>query len=276
DKVGVKGKGESVWLTWFFSHTAHRFALLLHSRDLDAEIYEKAATELGRNANSTWGGQWFLRGWYDGGEPLGDKAQPCCQIDSIAQSFASLCPDADKTRVNEALTNAVEKLFEKDTNIIRLFAPPFENAEPSPGYIESYGPGFRENSGQYTHGAVWLAMALLLENRPDEAFRLIEALLPENRDLVNYEAEPYVLSADVSGNPDCLGKAGWSWYTGSAGWFFRTVTENLLGIKLKNGELSFEPKLPSCWSDVQVTLRDKNGKERNFILSSTGAVFCED
>ncbi len=276
DKVGANGKGESVWLTWFFSHTAHRFSSLLRSRGQDAEKYEKAALELGKSANEAWGGQWFLRGWYDSGEPLGDKSQSCCQIDSIAQSFASLCPDADKTRVNEALTSAVERLFDTEHRIIRLFDPPFEDAEPSPGYIESYGPGFRENSGQYTHGAVWLAMALLLENRHDEAFRLIEALLPENRDLVNYEAEPYVLSADISSNSDCPGKAGWSWYTGSAGWFFRTVTEDLLGIRLKNGEIVFDPKLPSVWSDIHVTLRDKNGKERSFNLSNDGAVPDED
>jgi len=101
-------------------------------------------------------------------------------------------------------------------------------------------------------------------------------LLPENRDLANYEAEPYVLSADISGNPDCAGKAGWSWYTGSAGWFFRTVTEDLLGIRLKNGEIVFEPKLPSIWSEIHVTLRDKNGKESGFILSNDGAVPDED
>ena len=276
DKVGVKGRGESVWLTWFFSHTAHRFASLLHSKGLDADKYEKAASMLSKSANAAWDGQWFLRGWYDSGEPLGSKSQPCCQIDSIAQSFASLCPDADKARVNEALTSVIERLFDNENRIIRLFDPPFEDAEPSPGYIESYGPGFRENGGQYTHGAVWLAMALLLENRPDEAVKLIDALLPESRDLKNYEAEPYVLSADISGNHDCPGKAGWSWYTGSAGWFFRTVTEDLLGIRQKNGEIVFEPKLPPSWSDVSVTLRDKNGQERSFNLSNSGAIPYEN
>ena len=178
--------------------------------------------------------------------------------------------------MNDALSSAVSRLFDRENNIISLFDPPFEDADPSPGYIESYGPGFRENGGQYTHGAVWLAMALLRENRTDEAMDLIEALLPDKRKLENYEAEPYVLAADISSNPDCIGKAGWSWYTGSAGWFFRTVTEDLLGIKLKNGELYFEPKLPSCWSEVCVTLRDKNGKVQSFILSSTGAVPDED
>ncbi len=276
DKIGVKGRGESVWLTWFFSHIAHRFSSLLHLLGQDADKYEKAASELGKAANGAWDGQWFLRGYYDSGEPLGGKAQPCCQIDSIAQSFSSLCPDADKARVSEALTSAVERLFDRENHIIRLFDPPFEDADLSPGYIESYGPGFRENGGQYTHGAVWLAMALLRENRSDEALDLIEALLPENRDLANYETEPYVLAADIYSNPDCIGKAGWSWYTGSAGWFFRTVTEDLLGIRLRNGELFFEPKIPKGWLGYELTLRDENGMERTYKVSNEGTSVIAD
>jgi len=278
DRVGVKGKGESVWLTWFFSHTAERFAALLRAfgQDGDAELFEKAAAALGASANEAWDGNWYLRGWYDSGVPLGSAYSPSCQIDSIAQSFSALCSRADKARVNEALSSAFSRLFDRENRIIRLFDPPFEDAEPSPGYIESYGPGFRENGGQYTHGAVWLAMALLRENRTDEAFELIEALLPENRDLKNYEAEPFVLAADISGNPDCLGKAGWSWYTGSAGWFFRTVTEDLLGIRLRNGEIVFEPRLPSGWLGYEVTLRDKSGKERRFSVTKDGTAETTD
>jgi len=268
DKVGILGRGESVWLTWFFSHTAHRFAalLILCGQPDYAENYEKAAAELGKSANEAWDGQWYLRGYYDKGAPLGSKTQPYCQIDSIAQSFSVLSPEAEKSRVNDALSSAVLRLFDRENRLIRLFDPPFENSDPSPGYIESYGPGFRENGGQYTHGAVWLAMALLRENRPDEALELIEALLPDNRNLANYEAEPYVLSADILSNPDCIGKAGWSWYTGSAGWFYRTVTEDLLGIKMLNGEISVTPNLPSGWTDCEITLHDKNGIEQVFKI----------
>ena len=264
DRIGVSGKGESVWLSWFVSHTAHRFAALLAvlGRGEEAEKYESAAKELGRSANIAWDGQWYLRGYYDKGSPVGSKGETFCQIDSIAQSFSSLCAEADKKRVNEALSSAVLRLFDRDNRIIRLFDPPFEDADPSPGYIESYGPGFRENGGQYTHGAVWLAMALLRENRTDEANELLESLLPDMRDLKNYEAEPYVLAADICSNPDCIGKAGWSWYTGSAGWFYRTVTEDLLGIKMNGGEISVSPKLPSNWEGCEITLRDKNGAEQ--------------
>ena len=270
DKIGVRGKGESVWLTWFFSHTAHRFSKLLDSlgRTDDTEKYEKAAAAVGKCADEAWDGKWYLRGYYDDGTPLGSSSQVCCQIDSIAQSFAALSPEAEKERINTALSSAVSRLLNKEHRFICLFDPPFENSKPSPGYIESYGPGFRENGGQYTHGAIWLVMALLRENRPDDAIELIEALLPDNRDLINYEAEPYVISADISSNPDCLGKAGWSWYTGSAGWLYRVITEDLLGIKMQNGELSFSPNLPSGWSDCEITVRLKNGTEKRVIINN--------
>jgi cellobiose phosphorylase len=227
---------------------------------------------LGDAANAAWDGDWYLRGYFDDGTPLGSSTQPCCQIDSIAQSFAALCPEADGARVQAALTAARARLFDAENRLIRLFDPPFEDARPSPGYIESYGPGFRENGGQYTHGAIWLVMALLRQNRTDEALLLIEALIPESRDLLNYEAEPFVIAADVSSNPDCPGKAGWSWYTGSAGWFFRVITEELLGMKLENGRLRFSPRLPSGWAGCEVTLRDPGGKEQVYALNAQGAV----
>jgi len=273
NRVGDLGRGESVWLTWFFSHTAHRFANLLKKlgNTGDAEKYETAAKAYGNFANNAWDGEWYLRGYFDDGTALGSKTQPCCQIDSIAQSFSSLSPEAEQTRVNQALSSAVLRLFDRENHFVRLFSPPFENANPNPGYIESYGPGFRENGGQYTHGAVWLAMALIKENRSDEAIELIEALLPENRNLSDYEAEPYVLSADISGNPDCIGKAGWSWYTGSAGWFYRVITEDLLGIKMQDGTISIAPKLPSGWQDCELTLTDKNGKEKSFVINGNSS-----
>ncbi len=273
NKVGDLGKGESEWLTWFFSHTTHRFANLLRTleRTDDAEKYETAAKAFGQSANSAWDGEWYLRGYFDSGTPLGSKSQPCCQIDSIAQSFASLSPEAEKSRVNQALSSAVLRLFNRENRFICLFSPPFEKANPDPGYIESYGPGFRENGGQYTHGAVWLVMALIRENRSDEAIELIEGLLPENRSLSVYEAEPFVLAADISGNPDCIGKAGWSWYTGSAGWFYRIITEDLLGIKMQDGAISVTPNLPSTWQDFELIFLDKSGKENSFVISNNSS-----
>lgn len=256
DLVGNNGHGESVWLSWFFSHTAHRFASLLErlGDHVAAEELTKHAAEIGANANNAWDGAWYLRGYFDDGSPLGSDSQDFCRIDSIAQSFASLCPEADKARVNSGLQNAVDKLFDKENGVVKLFTPPFVSSDPYPGYIESYGTGFRENGGQYTHGAVWLAMALLREGLCTEALELIAAIIPENKPGMIYQAEPYVLAADVYSNPDCNGVAGWSWYTGAAGWLWRVVTEDLLGIKLENGTLSVNPCWPEEWSGLPLSI----------------------
>ncbi len=270
--VGGDGMGESVWLSWFFSHTAHRFAELLRRAEEDsaAESLEIKAAEIGRHANLAWDGQWFLRGYYDDGSPLGSESQKHCRIDSIAQSFASLCPEADKERVNQGLTSASQRLFDHENRIIKLFEPPFENSDPYPGYIESYGAGFRENGGQYTHAAVWLMMAMLRENRLDEALELISALIPEDKPGVIYEAEPYVLAADIYSNPACVGMAGWSWYTGAAGWFWRVITEELFGIRMNKGIVSVRPNLPDAWASLPLsiemdgkTIWQQNSKDAN-------------
>lgn len=254
DRVGCGGHGESVWLSWFFSHTVHRFAALLRVQGSEetAIALERAAKTIGEKANEAWDGQWYLRGWFDDGAPLGSAAQDCCRIDSIAQSFAALSPEADKARVSEALSSAVGLLFDRENKIVKLFDPPFAASNPNPGYIESYGPGFRENGGQYTHGAIWLAMALLGENRAGEAMELIQALIPSEHNGEIYKAEPYVLAADVSSNPAAPGLAGWSWYTGAAGWLWRVITEDMLGIKPENGEVRVSPKLPPQWRDKSV------------------------
>lgn len=274
DKIGAQGRGESVWLTWFFCHTARRFATLLRrlGRLSDAEQYEKAASRLGETANNAWDGAWYLRGWHDNGSPVGSIQNANCQIDSVSQSFAALCEEADPVRVNVALTSAIARLFDPAHGTVALFTPPFSDARPYPGYIESYGPGFRENGGQYTHGAVWLVMALLKQNRPDEALPLLEALLPANHAGAAYGAEPYVLSADVYTNPDCPGRAGWSWYTGSSGWLWRVVLEDLFGLHFVSGEPVFSPRLPSAWPSCTVTLRTEAGEKRRFLLNSDGIV----
>ncbi|NLV87252.1 MAG: hypothetical protein GX025_08575, partial [Clostridiales bacterium] len=232
--VGAAGKGESVWLTWFFSHTAQRFSELLKNlgKNDGAEKYEKAAKELGNAANSAWDGSWYLRGYYDDGSPLGSSESDACRIDSVSQSFSALSPYANKLYVSLALTAAVDRLYEPENKLLRLFEPPFENSSKNPGYIQSYGPGFRENGGQYTHAAIWLIMALIKESRQDEALELIETLIPENHPITKYEAEPYVIAADVYANPDCMGRAGWSWYTASSRWLLRVICEHLLGLKL--------------------------------------------
>lgn len=267
--AGAEGRGESVWLTWFFSHTAERFAALLTAleRPAEAKKYSLAAESLGKASNSAWDGNWYLRGYFDDGSPLGGSECENCKIDSLSQSFAALCKVADKGRINTALSSAVTELFDRNSRVISLFTPPFEDARPSPGYIQSYGPGFRENGGQYTHGAVWLIMALLSQNRRSEALELLSAIIPELHDNKVYQAEPFVLAADVYSNPDCPGRAGWSWYTGAAGWLYRVVTEELLGLKLKNGALTLSPRIPSAWSNCHILYRSPAGNISEIIAS---------
>ena len=226
-------RGESVWLTWFFSHTARRFADLT-----GLEKYRDAAEAYARAAEQAWDGDHWLRGYFSDGTPLGAGSSTACRLDSIAQSFACLCP-VDPSRLHTALDSALGAL--RMDRLTALFTPPFTDEGPDPGYIQSYGPGFRENGGQYTHAAVWLAMACLRSGRRAEGLKLLLDLLPESHPADVYGAEPYVLSADVSTNPDHFGHAGWTWYTGSAGWYWRVVWEDLLGVQAEGGRLHIHP-----------------------------------
>lgn len=247
DAVGVGGRGESVWLAWFFAHTARRFAPLLErSGDKPgAAALLSAAARLGRAADRAWDGGWYLRGYFDDGAPLGSAKGRGCRIDSIAQSWAAMCREAAPEKVNAALDAALERLFDREGGIVKLFDPPFGDGAERAGYIASYGPGFRENGGQYTHGAIWLAMACLRTGRRAEGLELLKAVLP--RLAPEYGAEPYVIAADVYSNSDRYAQAGWSWYTGSAGWFFRVVTGDLLGLAVEDGKLTARPNAPEGW-----------------------------
>lgn len=260
--VGLEGRGESVWLTWFFAHTASRFADLLDALELpDGEKYRRYAQRYGSAANAAWDGAWYVRGYYDDGSPLGSRNSDHCQMDSIAQSWAVLSGYGDETRRGAALDSALDRLFDKEHQIVRLFDPPIPPGELKSGYISGYGPGFRENGGQYTHAAVWLAQALLREGRTEDGWAVLKALWPDDRDIREFEGEPFVIPADVYSNPCNLGKCGWSWYTGSAGWYFRVFSEDLLGLKLKDGALTIAPNLPKAIPGYSARFRCEDGKE---------------
>ena len=169
-----------------------------------------------------------------------------------------------------ALRACVDRLYDADAGVTKLFTPPFEDgAGPDPGYIRACGPGFRENGGQYTHGAVWLASALLREGMADDGARVLECCMPEKHDPARWGAEPYVLAADVSTNADHGGEALWSWYTGSAGWFFRVVLEDLLGIRLKDGRLVVEPHLPAGWEGYEAEICSRRVRVRHGQVTIT-------
>lgn len=256
DRVGAQGRGESVWLTWFFAITARKFAALVGGHA--AEQLALAADHCTRAAEGAWDGAWYRRGYYDDGRPLGSAESDECRIDAIAQAFAALDTHADRGRVQTALTSAVEHLFDREHNVVRLFDPPITRRTPETGYVRSYGAGLRENGGQYTHGALWLAMALLRTGRTAEGAEILHAVLPAAHDPARYEGEPYVLAADIAGG-DNAGVAGWTWYTGAAGWYLRIAAEDLLGLHLRGGVLYPEPHLPAGWPECTVRWRDGAG-----------------
>ncbi len=256
NEAGSEGRGESVWLTLFGSLVLRRLAELCEKQgEAGGEKYRKAADALLRAAENSFDGEWYPRGWYDDGKPFGTQESsasgagngpaepPECEIDSVSQSFARFA-GADRSRVRQALNSAYTRLFDEKNRLVRLFDPPFDNGTARIGYIRSYAPGFRENGGQYTHAAVWLAMALLESGQTQRGAAILSALSPDGREERRYAAEPYVIAGDVTSAQGLAGRAGWSWYTGSAGWYFRAVTETLLGLKIRDGRLFVEPALP--------------------------------
>jgi len=251
--------GESVWLTWFFVHCAQRFAALLRTLgESDAAWYQNAADTAREAAEAAWEGDRYLRGWYGDGEALGSAASPEGRMDSLCQSFAAFCGGE---HADEALTAALRELWDGERHITRLLTPPFTAAHRSPGYITGYGPGFRENGGQYTHAALFLALALLRRGRTEEGWAVLRTAMAEGRG-TEYGAEPFVIPADIYTNPSCPGRAGWSWYTGSAALFLRCAFSGLLGFRLQNGQGGHvgAPALPG-WEDCALRWRDGQVEE---------------
>jgi len=278
DRVGAGGTGESVWLTWFLVTVLQDFAPVCQ-RMGEAETAHRLlerAEELLLAAEQAWDGAWYRRGYYDDGAPLGSSQSGRCQIDSIAQSFSALPRGADRTRANTAVSSALDRLFDRERGVVRLFDPAFDGKErEDPGYIKSYPPGVRENGGQYTHAAVWLALACFRLGRRQEGWRLLEALLPGRHPTEVYRGEPYVLAADVSYAPGREGRAGWTWYTGAAGWYYQVAVQEMLGLRLEEGALQVEPGLPPDWTGYRaewelprglLKIRVERGEDRALLL----------
>ena len=245
-----KVEGESVWLTWFLAAVLQNFAVLCRRMDEEAraEDFLKRADGLIQAAQKAWDGKWYRRGYYRDGTPLGSAQSDQCQIDAIAQSFALFSAGTDRQQADAAVSAALERLFDREADVVRLFDPPFDgDGEKNPGYIKGYPAGVRENGGQYTHASVWLAMACFRLDRPEDGWAILKALLPEDHRTDRYRAEPYVIAADVSYAPGRVGRAGWSWYTGAAGWYWQIAVQELLGLKVVEGRLTVEPNLPSDW-----------------------------
>ena len=263
DRVGEAGRGTSVWLGWFLLMTLRDFAAIAFERGDTARSahWQDHADQLRKALEDAgWDGEWYRRGFYDDGSPLGSKDADECQIDSIAQSWAVLSGEADPERAQQAVSKAVELLVDDKLRIARLFTPPFEKTDKEPGYIKRYPPGVRENGGQYTHAATWLVIALARLGRADEAWRVFEMLNPVSHalnadDAKQYRVEPYVVAADVYSSGDKGGRGGWTWYTGSASWLHRAAVEGILGLQRRADVLHLNPSLPSAWPGFSVRLR---------------------
>ncbi|MCI8422014.1 MAG: hypothetical protein HFF50_00560 [Lawsonibacter sp.] len=273
NRVGAKGRGESVWLTWFLALVLQDFGPLCRRQG-----EEGAAQELSAQgecyldaAQKAWDGAWYRRGYYDDGTPLGSAQSGPCQIDSIAQSFAALPQGSDRERASQGVSAALDRLFNRERQLVRLFDPAFDGGRgKDPGYIKGYPAGVRENGGQYTHAAVWLALACFRLNRPEEGWEVLRALLPEGHPTEKYRGEPYVIAADVSSAPGREGQAGWTWYTGAAGWYWQTAVGELLGLSLREGALVVEPNLPPHWPGYEANWRLPGGT-LHIAVKRTGA-----
>jgi cellobiose phosphorylase len=261
NRVGVQGKGESVWLAFFLSHVMTRFATVAASRG-DQAFADRCTSETARLRGaiheSAWDGGWYRRGWFDDGSPLGTSANVECRIDSLAQSWAVLSGAGDAGRSEVAMNALDDRLVSREDKLIKLLTPPFDQSDPSPGYIQGYVQGVRENGGQYTHAAVWAAMAFAAQGDARRAWDLFDILNPIRhaetaQDVAKYMTEPYVVASDVYSTTGHVGRGGWTWYTGAAGWLYRCITESLLGLTIGGDVLTIQPCLPSGWTSLAAT-----------------------
>jgi cellobiose phosphorylase len=263
--VGEHGEGESIWLGFFLYQVLIRFADLAVRRG-DAAFAERCHTEAAQLRESLekngWDGEWYRRAYFDDGSPLGSSVNPECQIDSIAQSWSVLSGAGDPLRARTAMDSLDSHLVDRDHRLIKLLAPPFDKSDLDPGYIRGYVPGVRENGGQYTHAAIWAAMAFAAMGSHARAWELFNMINPVNHSLTSeavatYKVEPYVMAADIYAVAPHIGRGGWTWYTGSAGWTYRLIVESLLGLRLEVDKLYFAPCFHGDWSSYKVHYRFK-------------------
>jgi cellobiose phosphorylase len=264
--VGIHGKGESVWLAWFLIHVMHDFADLLTFSSGNKEAGEGFRVEAKRLAQvveaTAWDGSWYRRAYFDDGTPLGSKENSEAFIDSLPQSWAVIAGLANPERIAMALNSAGEYLVKAKDNLVLLLTPPFDKMPLNPGYIKGYPPGVRENGGQYTHGASWLALAYARTgngNKAADLLRMVSPILHTSTAEANklYKVEPYVIAADIYDLKNQVGRGGWTWYTGSACWVYRVWLEEILGFKLRGQTLSLNCSIPKEWDQFKLQYRYK-------------------
>jgi cyclic beta-1,2-glucan synthetase len=266
DRVGAGGMGESVWLGWFLFAALNDFAKIAEARNASpatdaARRWRLHAVQL-KDAleKNGWDGDWYRRAYFDDGTPLGSVTSADCRIDSIAQSWAVISRAAEPVRAARAMAAVNKYLVQRDQKLSLLFTPPFDQPMHDPGYIKGYPPGIRENGGQYTHAATWAALAFAMLGNGDRAYELISMLNPISHAdhpaaLHRYKVEPYVVAADLYSMPPHVGRGGWTWYTGSAAWFYRVALEALLGFRKEGESLVLDPCIPRGWPGFEIVYR---------------------
>jgi len=279
NRVGEHGRGESVWLGWFLFSTLNAIAPLAQSRGevalatgwLTQATRLRAALE-----QHAWDGEWYRRGFFDDGTPLGSASNDECQIDAIAQSWSVISGAANPARAQRAMEALDAQLLQRDPPLALLFTPPFEKSPQEPGYVKAYPRGIRENGGQYTHAAVWTAIAFAQQGNATRAMEVFNMLNPIRRamtraDVQRYKVEPYVVAADVYSEAPHAGRGGWTWYTGSAGWLYRAGLEWILGFRVRENRVTFVPCVPPDWPGFSIHYRHGNTPYEFIVDRQPGA-----
>jgi cellobiose phosphorylase len=278
NRVGVQGKGESVWNGWFFVTVLNSFATLAEQRGQAAHASrcrERAEALRAALEANAWDGAWYRRAYFDDGTPLGSAQNEECQIDAIPQAWAVISGVADQARARSAMDAVQQRLVRGDDKLIQLFDPPFDKGALQPGYIKGYVPGIRENGGQYTHAATWVVLATALQGHGDRALELWNLINPVRHTTTpeavkHYKVEPYVVCADVYGAPPHTGRGGWTWYTGSASWLYRVALEAILGFHREGSTLRLDPCIPRDWPGFEINYRHGSTTYRVRVDNSAG------
>jgi cyclic beta-1,2-glucan synthetase len=277
NRVGEAGKGESVWLGWFLHAALQAFTPMADARQdiARAATWRAHAATLQMALERAWDGDWYLRAYFDDGTPLGSHAADECRIDSIAQAWAVISGVAPPAHATRAMASVDRELVRTDEKLLLVLTPPFDKTTSEPGYIKGYPPGIRENGGQYTHAALWTAMAFARLGEGDKAAALFAMLNPINHartpaEAARYKLEPYVVAADIYSTPPHVGRGGWSWYTGSAGWMQRVGLESILGLRIRGSTLHIDPCVPRDWPRYDVTITWRSTRYVLAVENSAG------
>jgi cyclic beta-1,2-glucan synthetase len=263
NRVGVEGRGESVWLAWFLVTTLRSFVEHAETRgeaEVAAEFRRRADAYVEAVEANAWDGAWYRRAYFDDGTPVGSAQSDECRIDSIAQTWSVISGAGDPARQEQAMRSLEEHLVRDDARLLMLLTPPFDRTPNDPGYIKGYLPGVRENGAQYTHAALWAVLATAMRGDGERAFELYQYINPLTHartpaEVDAYKVEPYVVAADVYTAEGHVGRGGWTWYTGSASWLYRVGLEAILGFTKRGDTLTVAPRVPRDWPEFTIEYR---------------------